>query len=145
MQTETRALKAASENANTPFTRELEALYTATTWIDDLNTHPYAADTRAGEQTLLSVVEEFAGPNDKVSFAIVAVDVATANITYDAFRDGYLRGVRAHELPNAHGAGARDETRPPRPEGAHSHPRPQRPYYKGVEGVGGAERHAVCT
>lgn len=91
-QTETRALKAASENASAPFTRELTGLYTASTWIDDLNTHPYAPDTRAGEQTLMAIVEAPDGTHhDRVKLAVVAVDVATANITYDSFQDAYLR------------------------------------------------------
>ncbi|WFD33482.1 Mismatch repair protein msh3 [Malassezia cuniculi] len=80
-QTETRAIKAVSDNANAPFIRELCEVYTAATWVDELD----VADASATEQVLVALVEH------GNSFGLVAIDVATAAITYDSFTDGHLR------------------------------------------------------
>lgn len=78
-QTETRALKAASDTSNAPFARALSEVYTATTWIDELGTGG------APEQVLAAVVEH----GDTIGFA--AVDVATTAVTFDNFSDGPMR------------------------------------------------------
>ena len=80
-QTETRALKAATDSAHKPFSRELTALYTAATWIDNVDVRGSDA---AAEQVMVAVVEL------RGEVGLVAVDVATANVTYDAFADDAL-------------------------------------------------------
>lgn len=90
-QTETRALKAANENANKPFHRALTELYTASTWIDDIDA-VQAPEERGSEQVLLSFAEVTSGVQAQIGLA--AVDVATAAVTYDIFEDDALRSVR---------------------------------------------------
>lgn len=88
-QTETRALKAATENANKPFTRALTALYTASTWIDDIGA-VQSPEELGGEQVLVSLAETAAGAT-RVRIGLVAVDIATASVTYDVFVDDAMR------------------------------------------------------
>lgn len=95
-QTETRALKAATENANKPFTRQLTALYTASTWIDEVGA-AQSPDQLGGEQVLLTVSERPHG--DRVEIGMAAVDVATAAVTHDTFVDDGLRSVRRATHP----------------------------------------------
>ncbi|CAD6950854.1 unnamed protein product [Tilletia caries] len=104
-QTETRALKAVSANKSQPFTRELTAMYTASTWIDDLETGPGAsADSDAAVEggleeptALRSVVclverpEGGSGGDERVSIGLVSVSVSTGDVIYDQFIDGNLR------------------------------------------------------
>ncbi|WFD07976.1 Mismatch repair protein msh3 [Malassezia vespertilionis] len=82
-QTETRALKAATEHANRPFARELTGLYTSSTWIDDIDA-VQALEEVGAEQIVLAVAE-------CAEVGIAALDVATGAITYDAFRDDAMR------------------------------------------------------
>lgn len=98
-QIETRALKAVSKNAYTPFVRKLTALYTASTWIDDLS----SSDDTAGlmgegytnqPKSLMAIVEQSEGGNgaeDRVSIGLVSVEVNTGHLTYDQFSDGHAR------------------------------------------------------
>ncbi|WFD31269.1 Mismatch repair protein msh3 [Malassezia sp. CBS 17886] len=88
-QTETRALKAAAENANKPFARALTGLYTQGTWVDDITSGDQ--DEGAG-QVIVAVVERSEEHGDRVQLGIAAADVATASITYDEFSDSFLRG-----------------------------------------------------
>ncbi|TKY89492.1 hypothetical protein EX895_002023 [Sporisorium graminicola] len=98
-QIETRALKAASKNAYTPFVRKLTALYTASTWIDDLSSSDDLAATMGDAYTnqpksLMAIVEQSEGgngPEDRVSIGIVSVEVNTGHLTYDQFSDGHAR------------------------------------------------------
>ncbi|EPQ29014.1 uncharacterized protein PFL1_03304 [Pseudozyma flocculosa PF-1] len=98
-QVETRALKAASTNANTPFTRKLTALYTASTWIDDLSYNDAASSEAldlgvARPKALMAIVEKLEGgngPEDRVSCGVVAVEVSTGSIIFDQFSDGHAR------------------------------------------------------
>ncbi|CDS01597.1 hypothetical protein [Sporisorium scitamineum] len=98
-QIETRALKAASKNANTPFVRKLTALYTASTWIDDLSSSDDLAATLGDAYTnqpksLMAIVEQSEGgngPEDRVSIGIISVEVNTGHLTYDQFSDGHAR------------------------------------------------------
>ncbi|CBQ68868.1 related to DNA mismatch repair protein [Sporisorium reilianum SRZ2] len=98
-QIETRALKAASKNANTPFVRKLTALYTASTWIDDLSSSDDLAANMGDAYTnqpksLMAIVEQSEGgngPEDRVSIGIVSVEVNTGHLTYDQFSDGHAR------------------------------------------------------
>lgn len=99
-QIETRALKAASKNAYTPFVRKLTALYTASTWIDDLASSDGMGAGMGGEgytnqpKSLMAIVEQSEGGNgaeDRVSIGIVSVEVNTGHLTYDQFSDGHAR------------------------------------------------------
>ncbi|CCF50824.1 hypothetical protein NDA10_001462 [Ustilago hordei] len=100
-QIETRALKAASKNAYTPFVRKLTALYTAGTWIDDLaSSDDMGAGLGIGEgytnqpKSLMAIVEQSEGGNgaeDRVSIGLVSVEVNTGFLTYDQFSDGHAR------------------------------------------------------
>ncbi|SNX86158.1 related to DNA mismatch repair protein [Melanopsichium pennsylvanicum] len=101
-QIETRALKAASKNAYTPFVRKLTALYTQSTWIDDLSsTDDMMNGVGMGGQgytnqpkSLMAIVEQSEGGNgaeDKVSIGVVSVEVNTGHLTYDQFSDGFAR------------------------------------------------------
>ncbi|KAK0552687.1 Mismatch repair protein msh3 [Tilletia horrida] len=104
-QTETRALKAASTTKSQPFTRALTAMYTASTWIDDLENNAGllaqgdpAQEGGLEEPTALrSVVcvmerpEGGGGPDERVSIGLVSVSVSTGDVVYDQFVDGNLR------------------------------------------------------
>ena len=98
-QIETRALKAASKNAYTPFVRKLTALYTASTWVDDLSSSDELGTAMGDAYTnqpksLMAVVEQSEGgngPEDRVSIGIVSVEVNTGHLTYDQFSDGHAR------------------------------------------------------
>lgn len=98
-QIETRALKAASKNAYTPFVRKLTALYTASTWIDDLaSSDDTGVVTGEGytnqPKSLMAIVEQSEGgngPEDRVSIGIISVEVNTGHLTYDQFSDGHAR------------------------------------------------------
>ncbi|WFD20388.1 Mismatch repair protein msh3 [Malassezia caprae] len=84
-QTETRALKAATENAHQPFARALTNVYTASTWIDDV-----AAPDASDEQVLVALVESDAPNAAHRHLGLVAVDMASSSATYDAFDDDAL-------------------------------------------------------
>lgn len=86
-QTESRALKAASETASAPFARELREVYTAATWIDALGVDG------APEQVLAAIVV------DGHAVGVAAIDVATAAITYDAAPAAELETRLAHLAP----------------------------------------------
>ncbi|PWN45677.1 hypothetical protein IE81DRAFT_165551 [Ceraceosorus guamensis] len=103
-QTETRALKAASANASAPFARELTALYTASTWVDDLSSdasssaaavhEEHGFSNPAAQRSLLAIVEKSEGGNgrdDRVAVGLIAVQAATGSVTYDQFQDGLTR------------------------------------------------------
>lgn len=98
-QIETRALKAASKNAYTPFVRKLTALYTASTWVDDLSSLDDLAANMGDAYTnqpksLMAIVEQSERGNaqaDRVSIGIVSVEVNTGHLTYDQFSDGHAR------------------------------------------------------
>ncbi|WFD24083.1 Mismatch repair protein msh3 [Malassezia equina] len=84
-QTETRALKAATESAHQPFARALTNVYTASTYIDEV-TAPDAND----EQVLVALVESKASHAACPHLGLVAVDMASSSATYDAFDDDAL-------------------------------------------------------
>ncbi|KAE8269056.1 hypothetical protein A4X09_0g3288 [Tilletia walkeri] len=104
-QTETRALKAVSANKSQPFTRELTAMYTASTWIDDLETGGgTSADTDAAveggleeptaQRSVVCLIERpegGSGGDERVSIGLVSVSVSTGDVIYDQFIDGNLR------------------------------------------------------
>lgn len=97
-QTETRALKAASSSASTPFTRELTELYTASTWVEDLDTvgdSEATGDSSAAQNSLVALVERLEGgiygSDERVSIGMIAVQAATGAVVYDQFTDSSMR------------------------------------------------------
>ncbi|WFC98519.1 Mismatch repair protein msh3 [Malassezia yamatoensis] len=113
-QTETRALKAATENANKPFTRALTALYTASTWLDDMDA-VQSPEERGSEQSLVSVSESCNGNRSHIG--ITSVDVVMAAVQYDAFDDDSIRSeletrlahLSPREIIMPHGLSAQTE------------------------------------
>ncbi|KAI9138937.1 muts domain V-domain-containing protein [Paraphysoderma sedebokerense] len=99
-QTETAALKAASDNRNAPFTRKLTNIYTRATFIDILFpvalTSPSQSEgiediSSLNQQYLMCIWERQNSSDEKAEIAIVAVEVATGDIIYDDFTDNLLR------------------------------------------------------
>lgn len=97
-QRETAALKAAGDNRNAPFVRELAELYTKGTYIDDTDTMDdvEAAVGSAAQNTgyLLCITEKpggGTGTDEKSHVGIVAVQPATGDVIYDEFDDGFTR------------------------------------------------------
>ncbi|CAO1631759.1 unnamed protein product [Jaminaea pallidilutea] len=97
-QTETRALKKAGNNASTPFTRELKELFTASTWVEDLETvgsSESAGENPAAQNSLVALVERLEGGNygkdERVSIGLIAVQAATGAVVYDQFVDSSMR------------------------------------------------------
>ena len=80
-QIETRALKAASGAMHKPFDRKVTAVYTSSTWIDDVS-----GPDQGIEQVICAITETRPG-----SLALVAIDVPTSTITYDSWDDGSMR------------------------------------------------------
>ncbi|KAF8843625.1 hypothetical protein BDN67DRAFT_964104 [Paxillus ammoniavirescens] len=91
-QIETAALKKASENRNTLFERKLTHLYTATTYVDELESvddvdkHAapplvcFAEIPRAGEDS-----------EDHVSIGMIAITPSTGDVVWDEFDDTIMR------------------------------------------------------
>lgn len=98
-QRETAALKAAGENRNAPFVRELTNLYTKGTYIDDTDAmdNVSAGSGNGGAPNtgyLLCITEKpggGTGTDEKSHVGIVAVQPATGDIIYDEFDDGFMR------------------------------------------------------
>ncbi|KAF8580675.1 hypothetical protein K439DRAFT_1356338 [Ramaria rubella] len=90
-QIETAALKKVGDNRNTLFERKLTALYTPSTFVDDLD-----APDDFGQATppLMVIVEDTRrnlDPSDKVLFGIVSIVPSTGDVVYDEFQDTLLR------------------------------------------------------
>ena len=97
-QKETAALKAAGDNRNAPFVRELTNLYTKGTYIDDVEglEAPLSEGLTKSPSTgyLLCISENKAkgwGTDEKVHVGIIAVQPATGDVIYDDFEDGFMR------------------------------------------------------
>ena len=94
-QRETAALKAAGENRNAPFVRELTSLYTKGTYIDDVEDLKGEGLSKSpATGYLLCITESKAkgsGIDDRVHVGIVAVQPATGDVIYDDFEDGFMR------------------------------------------------------
>ncbi|KDQ20147.1 hypothetical protein BOTBODRAFT_27560 [Botryobasidium botryosum FD-172 SS1] len=91
-QTETAALKKASDNKSAPFGRKLTHLYTAATYVDDLD----SADDISGSYSspLVCIVEQLRGGmgvDELVLLGMIAVIPATGEVTYDEFEDSNMR------------------------------------------------------
>ena len=86
-QTETAALKAVGSNRGKPFTRALTQMVTKGTMVDEMMTEHHAS-------YLMCLVEEKRGgngPDDRVWIGMVAVQLSTGDIIYDAFEDTFMR------------------------------------------------------
>ncbi|KIK97398.1 hypothetical protein PAXRUDRAFT_824943 [Paxillus rubicundulus Ve08.2h10] len=91
-QIETTALKKASENRNTLFERKLTHLYTATTYVDELESADdvdkhaapplacFAEIPRAGESS-----------EDQVSIGMIVITPSTGDVVWDEFDDTIMR------------------------------------------------------
>ncbi|KAH7107410.1 muts domain V-domain-containing protein [Auriculariales sp. MPI-PUGE-AT-0066] len=92
-QTETAALKKASESRNTLFDRKLLHLWTAATYIDDLDSADNTDDMHQGSPpSLLCLVEKSSGSNDgRVTIGLISVTPSTGDVTYDQFDDTSIR------------------------------------------------------
>lgn len=94
-QTETRALKKASNNASKPFTREMTELFTASTWIDDISEVDREASRQGTPRSLIAIVEKSeggeSGAEERVSLGLVAVQATTGSIVFDQFTDESMR------------------------------------------------------
>lgn len=88
-QTETAALKAIGSNRSAPFERKLTQLITKGTRIDTMMT-----EEERNPSYLMCLVEEKQGgngPDDRVYTGMIAVQLSTGHILYDAFQDTLLR------------------------------------------------------
>ena len=97
-QLETAALKAAGDNRNAPFVRQLTNLYTKGTYIDDAEglEGPTGAPIGGAPATgyLVCITETNAkgwGTDEKVHVGILAVQPATGDVVHDSFEDGFMR------------------------------------------------------
>ncbi|KAJ2082842.1 Mismatch repair protein msh3 [Coemansia sp. RSA 988] len=86
-QTETAALKAASEGRGAPFGRQVAEIFTAGTLVEDV-------DEPGGERVVASIAEVAGdGREGRTTLGIVAVQPGTGDVVYDEFEDGILRGA----------------------------------------------------
>lgn len=97
-QLETAALKAAGDNRNAPFVRQLTNLYTKGTYIDDVESLEGPTDVpNVGAPAtgyLICITETNAkgwGLDEKVDVGMVAVQPATGDVIHDGFEDGFMR------------------------------------------------------
>ncbi|KAI8998992.1 muts domain V-domain-containing protein [Trametes punicea] len=91
-QTETAALKKAGATRNELFEREVTHLYTAVTYVDDLNSvdelDPNAAPP------LMCLLEELnggMGADERVHIAMVTIAPSTGDVVWDEFDDNHMR------------------------------------------------------
>ena len=97
-QLETAALKAAGDNRNAPFVRQLTNLYTKGTYIDDAEVLEASTGTPTSGAPatgyLVCITESNAkgwGTDEKVRIGMVAVQPATGDVIHDDFEDGFMR------------------------------------------------------
>ncbi|KAG9018923.1 Mismatch repair protein msh3 [Tulasnella sp. 427] len=91
-QTETAALKKVGDNKSGPFERQLTELYTATTYVDELDSAD--DESRASPPTLTCFVESLLGgmgADQRVLIGMVSVIPSTGEVTYDEWEDGNMR------------------------------------------------------
>ena len=81
-QEETAALKKIGSNKSAPFTRGLQGVFTSATYIDELGVDSLeSVGSRA--PTVLCLVEEANGKDQKVTIGLVAVVPSTGEVIYD--------------------------------------------------------------
>ncbi|KZT24115.1 hypothetical protein NEOLEDRAFT_1068081 [Neolentinus lepideus HHB14362 ss-1] len=91
-QTETAALKQASETRNKLFSRKLNHLYTAATYVDELDSADDAA--RSSAPSLICLVEERKGgmgTDERVGIGLVVITPSTGDVIWDDFEDSHMR------------------------------------------------------
>ncbi|KZT60361.1 hypothetical protein CALCODRAFT_114887 [Calocera cornea HHB12733] len=94
-QTETAALKKVGDNRGGPFVRQLQALYTPATYVDEADS--LDDDDAFGQTTtrpLMCLIEELRGgmgADERVLIGMVSVVPSTGDIVYDEFEDGHMR------------------------------------------------------
>ncbi|TBU29038.1 muts domain V-domain-containing protein [Dichomitus squalens] len=91
-QTETAALKKIGDSRNELFAREVTHLYTAATYVDDLNTVDELDPNSA--PPLMCILEEprgGMGTDERVNVAMVAISPSTGDVVWDEFEDNHMR------------------------------------------------------
>ncbi|EPQ58610.1 hypothetical protein GLOTRDRAFT_137270 [Gloeophyllum trabeum ATCC 11539] len=91
-QTETAALKQASDTRNKLFSRNLSHLYTAATYVDDLDSVDDLE--RSSAPSLVSLVEERMGgmgTDERVGIGMVVICPSTGDVIWDNFEDSHMR------------------------------------------------------
>ncbi|KAI0713432.1 muts domain V-domain-containing protein [Earliella scabrosa] len=91
-QIETAALKKVSDTRNALFEREVTRLYTAATFVDDLNTTDEEDPNYA--PPLMCLLEEprgGMGADERVLIAMVVVSPSTGDVVWDEFEDNHMR------------------------------------------------------
>ncbi|KAG8825802.1 Mismatch repair protein msh3 [Serendipita sp. 401] len=93
-QTETAALKKVGDNKSGPFTRQITELYTATTFVDEmesLDNDELSSRSTAALMCLSEGVMGGMGTDERVSIGLVSVSPATGEVVYDEFVDTGMR------------------------------------------------------
>ncbi|GBE82631.1 DNA mismatch repair protein [Sparassis crispa] len=91
-QTETAALKKVSKNKSKIFSRELTQLYTAATYVDELDSVDNTDRTSA--PPLMCLAEELRGgmgPDERVRFGMIVISPSTGDVVWDEFEDNHMR------------------------------------------------------
>ncbi|KAI5124483.1 hypothetical protein M0805_003010 [Coniferiporia weirii] len=91
-QTETAALKKVSENRNNPFDRALTHMYTAATYIDEVDSED--DPSLVSPPIFVCITESLLGgigADERVSTSLVAITPSTGDVVWDEFEDGFMR------------------------------------------------------
>ncbi|KAH9857640.1 muts domain V-domain-containing protein [Lenzites betulinus] len=91
-QTETAALKKAGDTRNELFEREVTHMYTAATFVDDLNTVDEIDPNSS--PPLMCLLEEprgGMGADERVNIAVIVVSPSTGEVVWDEFEDNHMR------------------------------------------------------
>ncbi|PCH38453.1 hypothetical protein WOLCODRAFT_65402 [Wolfiporia cocos MD-104 SS10] len=93
-QTETAALKKIGDNRNDVFTRGLTHMYTAATYVDELNSVDELDPSTA--PPLMCLVEELKGgmgPDERVRMAMIVIAPSTGDVVWDEFEGDYQHPI----------------------------------------------------
>ncbi|KAH9926110.1 muts domain V-domain-containing protein [Fomitopsis serialis] len=91
-QTETAALKAAGDNRNELFSRDVTHMYTAATYIDEIDSVDELDPTFA--PPLMCIVEEpmgGMGHDERVKVGMIVISASTGDVVWDEFEDNHMR------------------------------------------------------
>ncbi|KAL1748072.1 muts domain V-domain-containing protein [Schizophyllum fasciatum] len=89
-QTETAALKKVSEQRSAPFKRELTRMYTAATYVDDLDSVDDISGSSAPPFTCI-LEESKSGAGADVQVAMISISPSTGDVVWDVFDDNPMR------------------------------------------------------
>lgn len=92
-QTETAALKKVGDNKSGPFARQVTELYTAATFVDEMEDIDAISGGSLGA-ALLSLSEQLMGgmgADERVKFGLISVSPTTGEVIYDEFTDTAMR------------------------------------------------------